>query len=218
MSTLRLWAIGIDEVRGIFSADPDTADRLRQAAQQRFGAAGKPPPGLLGKLGPFLRGGGDPAAPRPGVPTSEDVEDLRHRTGSSRPYRPRPSLEPAGVLADVTWRLALANGRSPKLAYRSSTSTLARAEVPSRYTISDLFKASLGISLTRCPGLAAGWVPGGHALGMLASWPLALAELSQENQQLASGIIDFLGGFNQWTDQARTEGRAQPDLIAIFRI
>jgi hypothetical protein len=215
MSTLRLWAIGIDEVRGIFSADPDTADRLRQAAQQRFGAADKPQPGLLGKLGPFLRRGGDPAAPRPGVPTSEDVEDLL--TGRFIP--PHRLTQAWNLLEFWLGDLAAGAGEWPltEAGLTELDFDLARAQVPSRYTISDLFKASLGISLTRCPGLAAGWVPGQHALGMLESWPTALPELSQENQQLASGIIDFLSGFSQWTDQARTEGRAQPDLIAIFR-
>ncbi len=76
MGTLKLWAVGIDEVREIFSANPEVAERLRAAAAARFRTDLPRQPGLLGKLGPLLRPSTDPAAPRPGVPGSEDVEDL----------------------------------------------------------------------------------------------------------------------------------------------
>jgi hypothetical protein len=215
MTTLRLWAIGIDQVRSIFSADPATADRLRDAANQRFGVTTTPQRGLLGRLGPFLRGGGDPAAPRPGVPTSEDVEDLL-----AGRFVPPPRLAQSWNLLEF-WlgTLAVGSGEWPltESGLTELDFDLARAQVPSRYAIADLFKANLGLSLTRCPGLAAGWVPGQHALGMRESWSAGLAELNPESQQLAAGIIEFLGGFEEWASPDAGHGYAQPDLIAIFR-
>ena len=56
MGELRLYAIGIEEVRGIFGASPQIADQLRELARNAFA-----PPreasrgGLLGKLGPIFR-------------------------------------------------------------------------------------------------------------------------------------------------------------------
>jgi hypothetical protein len=211
MSTLRLWAIGIDEVRGIFGADPETANRLREAATTRFGASTKPPAGLLGKLGPFLRGGGDPAAPRPGVPSTDDIDDVL-----SGRYMSPQRLVPAWNLLEF-WldTLALGFGEWPltEPGLNDFDFDLARAEVPARYGLSDLFKSGLGISLTRCPGMAVGWVPRQHVLGMVESWPAGIAELTPEHQELAGGILRFLNSSGEWNEQ----DRAEVDLVAIFR-
>lgn len=215
MGTLKLWAIAIDEVRGIFSANPDTASQLRTAATNRFGAAAQPQPGLLRKLGPLFRGGHDPAAPRPGVPGPADVEDLL----AGRYVAPH-RLDAAWNLLDF-WLDTLALGASvwplSEQALNDFDFDLARAQVPARYGLSDLFKAHLGISMTLCSGLAAGFVRNEHALGMATSWPAGIGELSQDHQELAGGIAGFLAGFGDWTDQARSLGRPDPDLIAIFR-
>jgi hypothetical protein len=215
MSTLKLWAIGIDEVRSIFRAEPPLADQLRQAARERFGTSGQPQPGLLGKLGPLLRNVGDPAAPRPGVPNAEDVENLL----SGRFVPPHRLVEAWNLLEFWLDTLAAGSGRWPLTegGLNEFDFDLVRAEVPARYGISDLFKAGLGISLTRCGGLAAGWVSGGHAQGMRASWPAGLAELSSGHREFAEGIIEFLGHFDDWNQAAHTDGRPEPDLVAIFR-
>lgn len=215
MSTLKLWAIGINEVRGIFGADPETADRLRVAATQRFGAASKPQPGLLSKLGPLLRGGHDPAAPRPGVPSAEDIEDLL----AGRYLPPQRLVSAWNLLEFWLGILAVGAGEWPltEAGLNDFDFDLARAQVPARYGVSDLFKSTLGISLTRCPGLAAGWVPGQHALGMLETWPAGVVELSESSVELATGILDFLAGLPEWTEQARVQGRPEPDLVAVFR-
>src|SRR6185436_16405044 len=56
MGELRLYAIGIEEVRGMFGAPPQVADHLREVAQRAFA----PPSleargGLLSKLGPIFK-------------------------------------------------------------------------------------------------------------------------------------------------------------------
>lgn len=215
MSTLKLWAISIDEARGIVSADADTAGRLRAAATDHFQLGSAAPLGLIGKLGPFLRKGGDPAAPRPDSPTSQEVEDLL-----AGRFVPPDRLIPAWNLLEF-WLDTVAHG------YGTWTLTepglnefdfdLARAQVPSRYGLSDLFKNSLGITLTRCPGLAAGWVSGQHALAMAAHWPEGIDELSPEHAELATSVLRFLDDWPGWSDQAARTGRPAPDLVAVFR-
>ena len=215
MSTLKLWAIGIDEVRAIFRAEPEAADRLRAAARERCGTSGQQQPGLRGKRGPGLRHGGDPAAPRPGVPNAEDVENLL----SGRFVPPHRLVEAWNLLE--FWLDTLAAGHGQWALTEGGLNEfdfdLVRAELPARYGISELFKANLGISLTRCGGLAAGWINGAHAQAMGAAWPNALAELSPSKREFAEAIIDFLDRFPQWAQAAQAEGRAEPDLVAIFR-
>jgi hypothetical protein len=77
MGELRLYAIGIEEVRGMFGASPQVADHLREVAQRAFA----PPSvegrgGLLSKLGPIFKR--VPATPviSPTQPEPHDVEVL----------------------------------------------------------------------------------------------------------------------------------------------
>jgi hypothetical protein len=215
MSTLKLWAIGIDEVRGIFSADPETADRLRAAATERFGVSGRRQPGLLAKLGPLLRGNHDPAAPRPGVPSPQDIDDLL-----AGRFVPPDRLAPAWALLDL-WldELAFDSTQYPltEAGLNETDFALAKANVPSWYGLSDLFKANLGITLTRQPGLADGFVRGEHARAMAEAWVGGLAELDPSRQEFAGSVIEFLSGFTEWTNIALAAGRPEPDLVTIFR-
>jgi hypothetical protein len=215
VSTLTLWAIGIDDVRGIFGATDPLADQLRASAGQRFATSAPHQPGLLGKLGPMLRGGGDPAAPRPGVPNAEDVENLL----AGRFVPPQRLVQAWNLLEFWLGTLAVGSQSWPltEAGLNEFDFDLVRAGVSARYGISDLFKAGLGISLTRCPGLASGWVTGSHAQAMRAAWPDGLAELSPEHRELAESIVGFLAGYDEWIPSARAEGRAEPDLIASFR-
>ena len=215
MGTLKLWAVGIDEVREIFSADPEVADRLRTAAAARFRTDLPRQPGLLGKLGPLLRPSSDPAAPRPGVPGVEDVDDLL-----AGHHIPPQRLAPAWTLLEF-WigTLSWGSGEWP-LTTAGLTDLdfdLARARVPTRYGLSDLFAKGLGISLSRCENLAAGFVPAEQANRMAAAWALGAAELEPANQPVATGIIGFLRHWPEWTGLAAERGRPEPDLVAVFR-
>lgn len=215
MSTLKLWAIGIDEVRSIVGAEPATAERLRRAADARFAVSLPRQPGLLGKLGPLMRGGGDPSAPRPGSPTAADVDDLL----AGRFIDP-PRLDRAWLLLDL-WldTLALGAGQWTMAAggLDDFDFDLARAQAPGRCGLTELFKASLGLSLTRPSGLAAGWLPGRHADTMNQAWRPVMGALSAEHAELAAAIGGWLDHFTEWRAEAASSGRPEPDLVAVFR-
>src|SRR5215210_3867981 len=77
MGELRLYAIGLEEVRGMFGASPAVAEHLRGVAQRAFAPpAGDERHGLLSKLGPIFRR--VPATPviSPTQPEPQDVEVL----------------------------------------------------------------------------------------------------------------------------------------------
>lgn len=76
MGQLRLYAIGIEEMRGIIGAGPQTAE-LREAARRAF-AAPEPPKtrGLIGRLGPIFRRPPDAPVLCATDPEPRDVEVL----------------------------------------------------------------------------------------------------------------------------------------------
>ena len=215
MGTLKLWAVGIDEVREIFSANPDTAERLRAAEAARFRTDLPRASGLLGRLGPLLRPSNDPAAPRPGVPVAEDVEDLlagRYFT-PERLARAWTLLEFwIGTLSWGAGEWPLTPGQLKELDF-----DLARAQIPARYGLSDLFKSSLGVTLSRCDNLAAGFVRAEHAQQMANAWALGAPELEPANQPVATQVTGFLAHWPEWTALAAEHGRPEPDLVAVYR-
>src|SRR3712207_6564210 len=77
MGELRLYAVGLDEVRGVFGASAETAQHLRALAQSALAPQpDKARTGLLSKLGPIFRR--PPAAPviSPTQPEPHDLEVL----------------------------------------------------------------------------------------------------------------------------------------------
>jgi hypothetical protein len=215
MGTLKLWAVGIDEVREIFSANPEVAERLRAAAVARFRTDLPRPRGLLGKLGPLLRPANDPAAPRPGVPGPEDVEDLL----AGRHILPQ-RLSQAWTLLEF-WIGALSWGSGEwsltTTGLRELDFDLARAGIPARYSVSDLFANGLGVSLSRCENLAAGYVRAEQAHQMADAWAVGTPALEPDNQPAATEITDFLRHWPEWAVLAAQHSRPEPDLVATFR-
>ena len=56
MGELRLYAVGIEEVRGMFGASPQVAEHLREVARRAFAPpAVEARSGLLSKLGPIFK-------------------------------------------------------------------------------------------------------------------------------------------------------------------
>ncbi len=213
MGTLQLWAVNIDQARRIFSADPATAQRLRDAAQQQFQRSHTPGPGLLGKLGPLMRRPNGSAATNPDRPTPDDIEDML-----AGRYLPPQRLAAAWALFEFWLTLLAVNHSRIELTeseLRDFDFDLARHQVPSRYSLSDLFTTDLGITLTRHEGLADGWVTGRQAADMAQAWAPAWAELTEANRRIAEQLNPLLNGFvhRESPDSIGSE----PDLIAIYQ-
>lgn len=215
MGTLKLWAVGIDEVREIFSANPDVAERLRAAAAARFATDLPRQRGLLGKLGPLLRPANDPAAPRPGVPGPDDVEDLL-----AGRHIPPQRLATAWTLLEfwlgtLSWGCAEWPLTTDRL--RDLDFDLVRAGIPARYSVGDLFANGLGISLARCESLAAGFVRADQARQLAEAWTAGAPELEPDDQATVTEFAEFLAHWPEWTALAAEHGRPEPDLVAVFR-
>lgn len=216
MGEARLHAIGIDEVRDLFSGAPDAAAHLAHLAATAFPPeVTARPVGLLGKLGPLLRR--PPGAPvvRPGVPTARDLDDLVH----GRDLGPdRLSAGWALVrlwLDDRAWGqtvATLAEGDIDELDF-----ALSSAGVPARLAFRQVFNDRLAIPVKALPGQATGYVRHGHALAMAEAWRPVLATLPNVLAGPARDLVDWLDGFAAWADDARTAGRPAPDLVATWR-
>ena len=77
MGELRLYAIGVDEVRDVFCASPELAAEFRRIVADEFPPQTTPKaPGMLGKLGPLFRKPAGAVLVRPDTPVESDVADL----------------------------------------------------------------------------------------------------------------------------------------------
>ena len=210
MSTLWLYAVTIDEVRGIFGADQLLAARLRATAARRFAADAPAAVGLLGKLGPAFRRPPDAPITRPDVPTAAEVDALL----ASR-YLPPDRLGAAWVLL-LAWLDELAPHALTLQVTAQQLSDfdfdLTCAGVPSRLGLTDLLKMGLGIPLAPGPGWAAGWVPAERAASIAPSWRACLGELPAERQELAGEVLAWLESQSGWR-----RSDPSPDLVAVFQ-
>ena len=77
MGELRLYAIGVDEVRDVFCASPALEHQFRSIAAEAFPAHTTPKqPGMLGKLGPLFRRPPEAVIVQPDTPVEADVAEL----------------------------------------------------------------------------------------------------------------------------------------------
>ena len=216
MGSLRLYAIAIDEVRDIFRAPEASAAALRAIAADRFAGTPASSPGLLGKLGPVFRRAPDAPVVRPGVPSGSDVDTLL-----AGRYVPPHRLAACWTLVE-TWIDAIAWGSFGQefsaAALNDFDFDLATAGVPARYGLQDLLKADLGIAMRPAPGLAAGYVGGAHALAMAEAWRPAAGGLKPAHRPVAESVLAWLEQFPQWRAAAAGGNRAEPDLVAVFRV
>ncbi len=215
MGSVRLYAIGIDEVRDIFRATEENATVLRAIAAQRFGDPAPSASGLLGKLGPVFRRAPDAPVVQPGVPSGSDVDALLCGR-----YVPPHRLSACWVLLEawlerLAWSYTAQDVSEARL--NDFDFGLVRAEVPARLGLRGLLKSDLGIALMPFPGLAAGWGRTEHVKAVAAAWRLALDRLNEEDRSLASGILAWLDNYPGWIDAAPAARRPAPDLVAILR-
>lgn len=214
MGTLWLYAVALDEVRGMVGATEAEAARLRAIAADRFGRRPHGSPGLLGKLGPALRHPPDAPVLRPDTPTSEDCDRLL--AGHHVP----PQRLAASWRLLQAWLEATAWDSHAAALDRSALNgldfDLARAGVASRLGVSALVEHDLGIGLLPAPGVVAGCRSAGHALDTASAWRAALPELEPSTVAWVADVAGWLSRFGDWRDAASAVHRPPPDLIAVL--
>jgi hypothetical protein len=216
MDELRLYAIGLDEVRGMFGASPPVADHLRQVAQRALTpVADSSRSGLLGKLGPIFRR--PPATPviSPTQPEPHDVEDLL-----AGAYVPPDRM-------GATWRLleTLVQG----IAWGSTRMTLsrhalddldfalARGGVSASIGLRHLLNSKPGLNLIPVQGLTVGWHPHERALAMAGAYRSAMPQIrTDEQREMTTMLATWLDGFIPWAQVAASLGRPVPDLFGFY--
>ena len=216
MGELRLYAIGVDEVRDVFCASPDVAAEFRRVVAERFPPETTPrAPGMLGKLGPLFRKPAGAVLVRPDTPVEADVADLLagRFIAPDRQGVAWRLLE--AYLAEKAWSrhcIDLDVTRFNDLEF-----DLARAGVDPRFGLGRLVNRELGIPLQTYRGLSSGYTPHQVALDAAAAWRNALPHLAQPNRAVAEPYAAWLAQFHHYAQAAPAKGRPIPDLIVVYR-
>jgi hypothetical protein len=211
-----LYAIGLEEVRGMFGASPPAAEYLRGLAQRAFAPpveAGRS--GLLGKLGPIFRK--VPATPviSPTQPEPQDVEVLL-----AGAYVPPDRM-------GATWRLleTLVQGtawgstrmRLTEAELNDLDFALARGGVSAAVGLRHLLNNKTELNLIPVTGLTVGWHRHDKALAMNEAYRSAMGEIKTDEQRaMINSLTLWLDGFVPWAQVAASLGRPVPDLVGFW--
>ncbi len=213
MGELRLFAVSIDEVREIFAAPPEVAERLRAAAAPLFASPPKPRFGLLEKLGPLFN---KPLLPPPASIDPQPTDADTILTGKFVP----PDRIPAAWQLLRAWFAELSWGQFELNITDAEIDEwdfdLARAGMSSQYGIGKMLNEELGLPLRPVPGLATGYVKHHHALNATAALELSQEQLTGNSAVWTNKLLEWLHGYPQWAQVAPTVGRPVPDLVALF--
>jgi hypothetical protein len=216
MGELRLYAVGNEEVRGMFGASPPVAEHMREVARLAFAPPAAEVRGrLLSKLGPIFKR--VPATPviSPTQPEPHDVEVL---------------LAGAHVPPDrtgATWRLleTLVQGIAWGSTRMSLTAqslddldfALARGGVAASVGLRHLLNSTMSLNLVPVQGLTVGWHPYHKAVAMAAAYRSAIQDIKSEDQrEMINSLTYWLDGFVPWAQVAASLGRPVPDLVGFW--
>lgn len=218
MGELRLYAVGLDEVRALFGAPEERATRLREVAQRAFTPAAEAARGgLRSKLGPIFRR--PPATPviSPTQPEPRDVDALLagayvppERTGAT--WRVLETL-----VCDVAWgstRMSLTPEALDDLDF-----ALARGGVSASVGLRHLLDTTTSLSLVPVQGLKVGWHRYETALAMAGAYRAAMPQIrTEEQREMTSALASWLDGFIPWAQVAVSRGRPVPDLLGFWAV
>lgn len=220
MGELRLYAIGIDEMRGVIGADRDPsgtlADELRAAARRAF----TPPEparstGLIGRLGPLFRRPPDAPVACPTDPVPHDVDVLL-----AGAYIPPERMGACWrVLETLVQYRCWGSTRMPlgRASLDELDFALARGGVSAAVGLGHLLAASTNVSLIAVRGLTVGWHRHDKALAMAAAYRAAMPQIPTEEQRmLVDALVGWLDGFIPWARVAADLGRPVPDLVGFW--
>lgn len=214
MGNVSLIAVGIDDVRELFSGSATRIAELREVTERTWPS---PPPrgGLLGKLGPFSRRPVDAPVVHPGIPTQREIDAVAHGRDV-----PPDRLVAAWVLVGA-WLGEHSWGRFETEVERTMLDALdfdlATRGVPADLSLRAVFRRPVGLPLKPLPGQVIGYAKGSQATAMASHWQAALPTLSPEHRAVAEPIASWLGDFPDWVRQATESGRPAPDLVAAYR-
>jgi len=215
MGELRLYAIGIEEMRGIVGAGPLTGE-LREAAARAFTRPAQPKTkGLISKLGPIFRRAPDAPVISPTDPEPRDVEVLLAGAYIS-PDRMGASWRVLEALVQYRcWgstRLPLTSHSLDDLDF-----ALARGGVAAAVGVGHLLTTSTNVRLIPVQGLTVGWHRYDKALAMAAAYRAAIHEIkTDEQRELVGSLVTWLDGFTAWSEVAGRIGRPVPDLVGFW--
>lgn len=222
MGELRLYAVGIEEVRGMSGASPQVAEHLRAVAQRAFAPSGLEGPhdpagrgGLLSKLGPIFKR--VPATPviSPTQPEPHDLEVLLagayvppNRTGAT--WRLLETL-----VQSIAWgstRMGLTAQELDDLDF-----ALARGGASASIGLRHLLNSTLSLNLIPVNGLKVGWYPHQKATAMAEAYRSAMPGIKTEGQRaMINSLTIWLDGFAPWAQVAASLGRPVPDLVGFW--
>jgi hypothetical protein len=217
MGELRLYAIGIEEVRGMFGAPPQERERLRAVATQLLAPAQSPAHkgGLIAKLGPIFKR--PPAAPviSPTQPVPQDVDALLagayvppDRTGAT--WRVLETL-----VQGTAWGSTLVTLTPESL--DDLDFALARGGVTSAVGLRHLLNSSPSLNLIPVHGLTVGWHPHDKALAMAGAYRAAMPQVkTRAQQEMVAALVGWLDGFVPWAQVANSQHRPFPDLVGFW--
>ena len=216
MGEVRLYAIGIEEMRGIFGSPADQAAHLRDVAAQALAPAPvEARTGLLSKLGPIFRRHPATQVISPTQPEPADVEMLLNGA-----YVPPERTGAAWRLleifvADMAWgstRMSLTVQSLDDLDF-----ALARGGVSSSVGLRHLLDTTASLPLVPVQGLTVGWHRYETALAMAGAYRSAMPQIpTAEQQEMTSALADWLDGFVPWAQVSTSLGRPVPDLVAFW--
>ena len=215
MGELRLYAIGIREVRGIIGAGEQSAE-LREAARRAFATPEQPKArGLIGKLGPIFRRAPDAPVVSPTDPEPRDVDALLAGAYIS-PDRMGASWR---VLEALVQYRCWGSTRMPLTAQslEDLDFALARGGVAAAVGLGHLLASNTGVRLIPVRGLTVGWHRHDKALTMTGAYRAAMPQIkTDEQRELVAALVMWLDGFVPWTQVATGVGRPAPDLVGFW--
>jgi hypothetical protein len=214
MAALRLYAIGIDEVRDLVGASPATAERARAEAADLFAvtAARAPRGGLLTRL--F---GGNRRAPEPidpAQPTADDLETVLSGRFAT-PERARACWQ---VLEYLVVRRAWGHHEMDldERGLADFDFAVARAGGTADTGLAHVVGSDARIGLSPVPELRVGYVP--YTRVRSAAAALARLEVGGEHAAAIDALREFLGKYAGWASEAIESEWPVPDLLAFHEV
>lgn len=210
-TALRVYAVGIDEVRDLIGADPPTAEHARRSAASLVGGVSV---GERGRLKKLLRRPAPATLRRADSPTVADLNIVLQGR-----YAP-PERATAcwtvleHLIADMAWGCLALDLDARGVA--DLDFAMARVGGSAELSVGRWLRSDARICLTRDPGLCVGYVP--HSAVRDSGARLSGLDLTADPMQATAGALtDFLGSFPLWADEAARAGRPVPDLVAFHR-